>query len=135
MESIKRLPGRKPYVAPEDKLIPHNFTLHPRHLQRLRAESQRRRVPLSVVLREVLDRWVDEAEAPAEEQPTAGAQLVEELTASGFIGAWEDRTDIGDSVEFARRLRRRAETRADRFDAEEIRRLGGRHPAGPAGEE
>src|SRR5205823_14235440 len=34
-----------------------------------------------------------------------GRELLEELKASGFIGAWKDRKDIGDSVEFARRLR------------------------------
>jgi len=60
--------------------------------------------------------------------------LVAELTASGFIGAWEDRADIGDSVTFARRLRERAQTRADREDADEIERLGGTHPAGIAGD-
>jgi len=30
---------------------------------------------------------------------------------SGFVGLWKDRTDIGDSVEFARKLRKDAETR------------------------
>jgi hypothetical protein len=78
---------------------------------------------------------VDKTEAKPEPQPTAGVQLVAELIESGFIGAWADRDDIEDSVEFARRLRRRAETRADRFDADEIKRPGGRHPAGPAGKE
>jgi hypothetical protein len=34
-----------------------------------------------------------------------------ELAQSGFAGLWADRTDIGDSVEFARKLRRQAETR------------------------
>lgn len=33
------------------------------------------------------------------------------LRNSPLIGMWEDRTDIGDSVEFARRLRERAEKR------------------------
>src|SRR5437660_9911801 len=37
-----------------------------------------------------------------------GKELLEELRASGFVGAWKDRTDIGDSVEFARRIRERA---------------------------
>src|SRR5688572_6723444 len=107
IERVKRLPGRRPYVAPEDKLIPHNFTLHPRHLERLRSEARRRQVPLSVVLREVLDRWMGEGEADSTPHPTAGAELVAELAANGFIGAWADRTDMGDSVEIAGRLRRR----------------------------
>ncbi|HVS73166.1 MAG TPA: hypothetical protein VHQ47_18065 [Phycisphaerae bacterium] len=34
-----------------------------------------------------------------------------ELANSPFAGLWKDRTDIGDSVEFARKLRRQAETR------------------------
>ena len=33
------------------------------------------------------------------------------LRNSPLIGMWEDRTDIGDSVEFARKLRERAERR------------------------
>jgi hypothetical protein len=43
-----------------------------------------------------------------------GRELLEELKASGLIGIWKDRTDIGDSVEFARRIRERAQTRQDR---------------------
>lgn len=31
-----------------------------------------------------------------------------ELLQSGLVGIWEDRSDIDDSVEFARQLRRRA---------------------------
>jgi len=34
-----------------------------------------------------------------------------ELAKSGFAGLWKDRTDIGDSVEYARKLRRQAEAR------------------------
>jgi hypothetical protein len=33
------------------------------------------------------------------------------LLESGLVGLWEDRTDIGDSTEFARKLRRQAERR------------------------
>jgi hypothetical protein len=35
----------------------------------------------------------------------------EEILASDFVGMWEDRTDIGDSVEYARELPRRASRR------------------------
>jgi len=34
-----------------------------------------------------------------------------DLASSGLAGLWADRDDIGDSIEFARRLRRQAETR------------------------
>jgi len=34
-----------------------------------------------------------------------------DLLESDLVGIWEDREDIGDSVEFARRLRRQAEQR------------------------
>jgi hypothetical protein len=35
-----------------------------------------------------------------------------DLLASGLVGIWSDRTDIGDSREFARRLREQAQTRS-----------------------
>jgi hypothetical protein len=35
----------------------------------------------------------------------------DEILASDFVGMWEDRTDIGDSVEYARQLRRQASRR------------------------
>jgi hypothetical protein len=130
MAEAKGLPGRRPYVPDGEKMVPHNFTLHPRHMALLRARAAARRVPLSVILREVLDEWADAQEAETRPKPGTGAELVAELTANGFIGAWADRPDIGDSVEFARRLRERAESRADREDADEIERLGGAHPAG-----
>lgn len=47
---------------------------------------------------------------PAAKKRT-GAMLLEDLRKSGFIGLWKDRTDLGDSLEFARELRRRAEQR------------------------
>jgi hypothetical protein len=43
---------------------------------------------------------------PANRRPMTANDLLQ----SGLIGIWEDRTDIGDSLEFARRLRRDAET-------------------------
>ena len=52
-------------------------------------------------------------------KPATGKELLEALVKSGFIGAWKDRTDIVDSVEFARRLRALTETR----DADEGMRL------------
>jgi hypothetical protein len=40
-----------------------------------------------------------------------------EMAKSGLVGIWADRDDIGDSREFARRLRREAETRQRPTDA------------------
>jgi hypothetical protein len=57
----------------------------------------------------------DQASAPSlfapAEKPKTGRQLLEALRSSGLVGMWKDRTDIGDSSEFARRLREAAETR------------------------
>jgi hypothetical protein len=39
--------------------------------------------------------------------PLTGKRLLE----SGLVGIWEDRTDIGDSAEFARKLREKAQRR------------------------
>jgi hypothetical protein len=44
--------------------------------------------------------------SPTKKQLTAKA-----LLESGIVGMWKDRTDIGDTLEFARKLRERANTR------------------------
>lgn len=56
--------------------------------------------PAEVVVRPI------EAVAPAR---GTGADLL----ASGLLGIWKDRTDITDSVKFARELRQQAEQRRD----------------------
>lgn len=43
--------------------------------------------------------------SPVEEKPKTGQELYRALVDNGFIGGWKDRTDIGDSVEYARMLR------------------------------
>lgn len=43
--------------------------------------------------------------------PDAQGISSEEILASDFVGMWEDCTDIGDSVEYARELRQRASRR------------------------
>lgn len=51
---------------------------------------------------------------PIEEKaakPNTGRELVAALRASGLIGMWKDRSDIGDSSEFARKLREQAQKR------------------------
>jgi hypothetical protein len=47
----------------------------------------------------------------AQEKPRTGREMLQALRANGFVGAWRDREDIGDSVEFARELRRRVWSR------------------------
>ena len=44
-------------------------------------------------------------------KPRTGAELVSALQKSGSLGMWKDRTDLGDSREFARELRGRAQRR------------------------
>jgi hypothetical protein len=48
---------------------------------------------------------------PDDGKPRTGKELLDALIAAGVVGMWKDRTDIGDSVEFARKLRREAERR------------------------
>ncbi len=43
----------------------------------------------------------DEAfDVPDDQKPKTGRELYEALVANGFIGAWKDRTDIGDTLDF-----------------------------------
>jgi hypothetical protein len=53
-----------------------------------------------------------EADAPEEPMPKNGAELIAYWQKHGVIGDWADRTDIGDSVEYARKLREQAQTRS-----------------------
>jgi hypothetical protein len=129
MTETEERQGEHPLSASDGELILQSFTIHPKHLQVLQRQAQERGVPLSSILREVLDEWIKEEEQSTD-PPTTGKELVELLQANGLIGMWADRTDIGDSVAFARRLRERAQTRADREDAIEIARRKGAHPAG-----
>src|ERR1051326_8163933 len=51
--------------------------------------------------------------SPPLDKPQTGREMLQALKANGFVGAWKDRDDIGDSVEFARELRRRVWRRGD----------------------
>ena len=42
---------------------------------------------------------------------------VHDLLSSGLVGLWSDRQDMGDSISYARKLRRRAESRGRSPDA------------------
>jgi hypothetical protein len=48
------------------------------------------------------------------DEPPEGPIRLGELRDSGILGGWEHRDDIGNSVEFARRLRADAERRGGR---------------------
>ena len=55
-----------------------------------------------------------EVQVTVESVPTASAKRTmqaADLLHSGLVGMWADRSDIGDSREFARRLREQAQTR------------------------
>ncbi|HLF26038.1 MAG TPA: hypothetical protein VJG32_06860 [Anaerolineae bacterium] len=51
-------------------------------------------------------------DAPASQRVMTAASLLE----SGLVGLWEDRADIGDSVAFARQIRRQVERREESED-------------------
>ena len=51
--------------------------------------------------------------SPPQGRPRTGREMLQALKANGFVGAWKDRDDIGDSVEFARELRRRVWSREE----------------------
>ena len=53
-------------------------------------------------------RPVNEPTQEAAKRPLTAADLLE----SGLVGFWADRQDIGDSQEFARRLREQPQTRS-----------------------
>jgi hypothetical protein len=60
-----------------------------------------------------------EDEQPWEEalaRPQGGNGTFADLLKSGLVGIWKDRTDIGDSLDFARELRKQAETRHHEID-------------------
>lgn len=46
-----------------------------------------------------------------DDKPKTGAEAVAMLEREGVLGAWAGRDDIGDSADYARQLRRQAETR------------------------
>jgi hypothetical protein len=74
---------------------------------RLNSEAARRGLSPADCVLEVLDSTMPDAPLP-----TSPAELVEYWEREGVLGIWADRTDIPDSPEYARELRRRAERRA-----------------------
>jgi hypothetical protein len=65
------------------------------------------------------DRWgevlafiesLDPVDEPAREEEKRPL-TADDVLASGLVGLWSDRADVGDSRDFARQLRERAQTR------------------------
>ena len=77
----------------------------------LRERAEERGLDASEYALSLLKEAMEGKGEKGEPLPANGAELVALLRKDGVIGAWADRTDIGDSVEFARELRRQAETR------------------------
>jgi hypothetical protein len=73
---------------------------------RVNAEAARRGVSPAECVLDVL-----EAMMPAGPLPATPAELVDYWEREGVLGIWADRTDIPDSPEYARELRRQAELR------------------------
>jgi hypothetical protein len=93
-------------VAEDDEIVPQKFSIRRKYLTWLRERAKERHVPVSTILDEVLDQWMDAQAMRASHDATlTGHELLEEWIASGLIGLWKDRSDIGDSVEYARHLR------------------------------
>ena len=73
---------------------------------RVKSEAARRGVSPTECVLEVLG-----AAMPDGPMPTTPAELVDYWEREGVLGIWADRTDIPDSPEYARLLRRQAEQR------------------------
>jgi hypothetical protein len=101
--------GRKTGVLCEERMVPKSFTLLPSQIDWLEAEAARRQVTASQIVRELVEGAMFGTEP--EMAGGTGRELIEVLTANGMIGAWKDRSDIGDPTEFARKLRERVWTR------------------------
>lgn len=83
-----------------------------RRLQGLARENRRSEAEVATSLLEsaLESKPVDRAKA------TSGAELMEMWERLGVVGAWANRDDIADNLEFARKLRQQSNTRADIVD-------------------
>ena len=73
---------------------------------RVNAEAARRGISPAECVLDVLETMM-----PADPLPKTPAEFVDSLEREGVLGIWADRTDIPDSPEYARELRRQAEQR------------------------
>jgi len=75
------------------------------------AKLQQKALLRGLTLSELMEQLAVAAADEEPRKPTNGAELVAQWEADGVYGAWADREDIGDSVEYARSLRERAQQR------------------------
>ena len=75
--------------------------------RRIKREAARLGVAPDAYAARVLDQAV-----PGVRVLRSGRELVEYWEREGVLGAWAHRDDIGDSADYARELRRQAETRS-----------------------
>jgi hypothetical protein len=103
-------PGTAGSAPPES--LPGRPRLYENAAEKQRAYRERRRVKTAALLQRAGETQKD-ASMPAatDNKPKTGKELLDVLTRSGLVGMWKDREDIGDSVEFARQLRERLQTR------------------------
>ena len=79
--------------------------------EKSRAYRQRVKQRLAALEALAANQTTAPAAHPDDGKPRTGKELLDALIAAGVVGMWEDRTDLGDSVEYARQLRRQAERR------------------------
>ncbi len=106
---IRRENGGYSANSPEANISAHGETIEDA-LANLKEETQRILEGVSLIDEDrplVTTFGVQSEGAESRLKTFTGKQLLE----SGLVGIWADRTDIGDSVEFARKIRREAERR------------------------
>jgi hypothetical protein len=72
--------------------------------QRLQQEAAEHGMDAATLAQQLIERGLSETFKTGEE-------IIAYWEAEGVLGAWADRTDIGDSSEYARKLRAKAEIR------------------------
>ena len=75
------------------------------------AKLQQKALLRGVTLPELIEQLAIAAADEEPRKPTNGEELVAQWEADGVYGAWADREDIGDGIEFAQVLRQRAQQR------------------------
>ena len=75
------------------------------------AKLQQKALQRGLTLSELVEQLAADATAEQALRPANGAELVALWQADGVFGAWADREDITDGVDYAQDLRQRAQQR------------------------